>query len=466
MKKRSPPDVGGKPRIRLTADGLENVMTGMGTERDRRTHNRFMLGTMQDFAEMESAYIENWVARAIVDFPVEDATREWRTFSTDDAKALQDAETQFGIQAITQDAFRWAGVYGGAGVLMITDQDLAKPLNLKKIKKGSLKQLKVLDRMLINGFDYNVTNILADNYMRPEVFRVNGGLQNIHHSHFVVAPGAALPMRLRLINGGWDDSQLRRCLDDIKDSVAAKGGIASLILEANVDTITRTNLSNDLASGDMDESIAKRYRLFGMMKSLFRLALLDSNESFDRKPVSFGGLGEILAVLMEWTSGASGIPMTRLFGVQAKGLGDSGQGDMNNYNNNIRGQQTTKYKPFLNKLDAVWIRSTLGVIPDGYDFEFSPLAQPSDSELHDQRLADAQADDIRLQQKVVKPSQVARKLMDQGLYGIDESDITRIEDDESADRDGDYQFRLGQTEGPNGNSVPDPKEADPTGNAE
>jgi hypothetical protein len=466
MKKRSSPDVGGKPRIRLTADGLENVMTGMGTERDRRTYNRFMIGTMQDFAEMESAYIENWIARAIVDFPVEDATREWRTFSTDDAKALQDAEKQFGIQAMTQDAFRWAGVYGGAGVLMITDQDLAKPLNLKKIKKGSLKQLKVLDRMLINGFDYNVTNILADNYMRPEVFRVNGGLQNIHHSHFVVAPGAALPMRLRLINGGWDDSQLRRCLDDIKDSVAAKGGIASLILEANVDTITRANLSNDLASGDMDEAITKRYRLFGMMKSLFRLALLDSNESFDRKPVSFGGLGEILAVLMEWTSGASGIPMTRLFGVQAKGLGDSGQGDMNNYNNNIRGQQTTKYRPFLNKLDAVWIRSTLGVIPDGYDFEFSPLAQPSDSELHDQRLADAQADDIRLQQKVVKPSQVARKLMDQGLYGIDESDITRIEDDESADRDGDYQFRLGQTESPNDNGVPDTTETDPAGNAE
>jgi hypothetical protein len=158
--------------------------------------------------------------------------------------------------------------------------------------------------------------------------------------------------------------------------------------------------------------------------------------------------------------------MTRLFGVQAKGLGDSGAGDMNNYNNNIRGQQTTKYKPFLNKLDAVWIRSTLGVMPDGYDFEFSPLAQPSDSELHDQRLADAQADDIRLQQKVIKPSQVARKLMDQGLYGIDESDITRIEDDESADRDGDYQFRLGQTEGPNGNGVADPAETDPTGNVE
>ena len=101
-----------------------------------------------------------------------------------------------------------------------------------------------------------------------------------------------MPLRLQPLNGGWDDSQLRRCLEDIKDSVSAKGGIASLILEANVDTITRQNLSNDLSSGDMDEAIAKRYRLFGMMKSLFRLALLDSNEEFDRKPITFGGLGK------------------------------------------------------------------------------------------------------------------------------------------------------------------------------
>lgn len=146
--------------------------------------------------------------------------------------------------------------------------------------------------MLISGQNYNVTNILADNYMRPDIYRVNGGLQDIHHSHFITAHGASLPLRLQLLNGRWDDSQLRRCLEDIKDSVSAKGGIASLILEANVDTITRQNLSNDLSSGDMDEAIAKRYRLFGMMKSLFRLALLDSNEEFDRKPITFGGLGK------------------------------------------------------------------------------------------------------------------------------------------------------------------------------
>ncbi|MEI7341218.1 DUF1073 domain-containing protein [Pectobacterium brasiliense] len=457
---------GGKPRIRVSNDGLANMMTGMGTERDRRTFNRFMFNMLQDFAELEAAYIDNWIARDIIDIPVDDSTREWREFASDDATAIREAEKLHNVQAVTQDAFKWAGVYGGAGVLMITDQPFDKPLNVKKIKKGSLKRLLVLDRMFINGQAFNVTNPLAENYMLPDYFVVNGGSQQIHYSHFVKAPGAPLPMRLRMINGGWDDSRLRRCLEDVKDAVSAKGGVAALIQEANIDVINRENLANDLAAGDMDDVIAQRYNIFGMMKSLYRLALLDKTEEFDRKQISFGGLGEILSVLMEWTAGAAGIPMTRLFGVQSKGLGDSGQGDMNNYYNTIRGGQESKYRPFLKRIDEVLIRSTLGAMPNGLDFEFAPLSQPTDTELSAQRLADAQADELRLQQGVVRKSQVARKLMEQGVYGLKESDIASLESDEKAERDGDYEFQLAELARANGENANTPPSANPTSQAE
>ncbi|MBE5221613.1 DUF1073 domain-containing protein [Pectobacterium parmentieri] len=457
---------GGKPRIRVSNDGLANMMTGMGTERDRRTFNRFMFNMLQDFAELEAAYIDNWIARDIIDIPVDDSTREWREFASDDATAIREAEKLYNVQAVTQDAFKWAGVYGGAGVLMITDQPFDKPLNVKKIKKGSLKRLLVLDRMFINGQAFNVTNPLAENYMLPDYFVVNGGSQQIHYSHFVKAPGAPLPMRLRMINGGWDDSRLRRCLEDVKDAVSAKGGVAALIQEANIDVINRENLANDLAAGDMDDVIAQRYNIFGMMKSLYRLALLDKTEEFDRKQISFGGLGEILSVLMEWTAGAAGIPMTRLFGVQSKGLGDSGQGDMNNYYNTIRGGQESKYRPFLKRIDEVLIRSTLGAMPDGLDFEFAPLSQPTDTELSAQRLADAQADELRLQQGVVRKSQVARKLMEQGVYGLKESDIANLESDEKAERDGDYEFQLAEFARANGENANAPSSANPANQAE
>ena len=433
-----------KPRLRYSSDGtmiasndgLKNVISGMGTERDRRTHSQFNYGAGNDIAELEAAYATNWIARQVIDAPVDDATREWRVFSIDEAAEIRKAENAMNLRGVTQEAFKWAGLYGGAGVLLITDQPLDKLLDHKKIKKGSLKRLLVLDRMLITGQDYNVSDPMAANYMLPNYYIVNGGRLPIHHSHFVRAPGAKLPLRLRMINQGWDDSQLRRCMEDIKDAVSAKSGVASLIQEANVDIISKDGLSDILSSGDMDTAVASRYQMFGMMKSMFRLGLLDSTEEYNRHAASFGGLGEILSTLMEWVSGAAEIPMTRLFGVQSKGMGDSGKGDMNNYYNAIRGKQESDYRQFLEAIDKVLIPSALGSMPDDCEFDWNPLSQPSDTELAQQQLAFAQSDDIRLAQGVVRRSQVARKLAEQGVYAIGDDDIDQMETDEKAERDG------------------------------
>jgi len=443
-----------KPHFKLTNSGgvipvfdsLSNVVTGMGTNRDRRSYNRFTITQLNDYLEMEAAYFDNWIAGAVVDHPVEDATREWRTFTGKDAAKIHEAEKKIELQEKTQAAFTWAGVYGGAGVLLITDQELGQPLELDKIKQGSLKRLVNLDRTMISPSTYNYSDPTAENYMRAETYRINGGVQNVHHSHFIIAPGEALPPRLRLLNNGWDDSVLRRCMEDLKDSAAAKAGIASLILEANVDVISRENLAVDLSSGDMDQGIMNRFLNFGMLKSMFRLALMDKTETFDRKPISFGGLGEILSVLMQWTAGAAKQPMTRLFGVQSKGMGDSGEGDAKNYYNRVRGEQEMKYRKFLNQIDEVLIRSTLGVAPDDLNYEFNPLEIPNESEVKDRNLAEAQTDDLRLQQKVIPRSAVVRKLKESGEYVISEEFLKRVEEDERAEAAGEFHFDLGKTE--------------------
>lgn len=458
-----------KMRLRFTADGqvmmrdgLRNVVSGMGTDRDMRSFSRFTYGIYQDFAELEAAYSENWIARQVIDAPVDDATREWRTSSHEKATDIQREEKRLNLQGVTQEAFKWAGLYGGAGVLMITDQPLEKPLDVTKIKRGSLKRLLVLDRMLLSGQQYNYTNPLDPNYTLPEIYRVAGGTQEIHWTHFVRAPGAKLPLRIRMINGGWDDSQLRRCMEDIKDAVAAKGGIASLIQEANVDIISKEGLAEALGSGDMDGQVAERYRLFGMMKSLFRLGLLDSTEEYARHPAQFGGLGEVLRSLMEWVSGAAEIPMTRLFGVQAKGLGDSGEGDMRNYYNAIRSRQESDYRQFLEVIDRVLVRSALGEMPEEYEFEFNPLSQPSDTELAQQELGFANADDVRLQQGVVRRSQLMRKLQAHGTYAITDEDIKaaeKLEREPIGANEPDLDFGLPDAGLPAGDMSADPEES-------
>ncbi|WP_256737642.1 DUF1073 domain-containing protein [Pseudomonas sp. dw_358] len=438
-----------KPRLRpdgnggfsmATRDGLVNLYTGLGTGRDSRTGGTFEFGTYQDYVQYEAAYSENWIARDIIDIPVDDATREWREFQHAQADQIMAEEKRLGIQQRFQEGVKWARLYGGAVMVMLTDQALDKPLDVNKIKKGSLKAIRVIDRMYITGQDWNYTDILAENYMLPSYYLLYGGAQRIHFSHLVRMPGAMLPMRLRQLNGMWDDSEMRRCLEDLKDVVESKGGIAKLIQTANVDTVTVEGLKSALASGDTEKATIDRFRVFNLMKSAHSLALLDSKEEFDRKGVSFGGLGDILSVLMTWISGAAHIPMTRLFGIQAKGLGNGGEGDMNNYYNSLRGKQEGPYRQVLEKLDQVFIRSALGSFPDDYEFQWKPLDQPDGLELAQTRMANAQADDLRIQQGV--PAYlVMQKLNAAGEFDVPEDLIKQMEANHNAQAQGEAADR-------------------------
>lgn len=421
-----------KPRVRVTADGLVNLVTGLGTQQyDKRFSNQFQYDTnFFNYPELEAAYTTSWLARAIVDVPVEDATREWRVFNCEQASDIQAEEKRLKLQTVIQDAFKWGGLYGGAIILMITDQNLEKPLDVRRIKRGGLKQLIDIDRKYLSAYDYNYTDPTNPNFLLPNYYSIYGGALRIHHTHVIRIPGAKLPRALKQMNAGWDDSQLRRCMEDIKDAISTKSGIASLIQEANVDVITRDGLANELATDFGTDAVTKRYQLASLLKSINRMLLLDGEEEYERKGANFGGLGQVLATLMEWVSGAAGIPMTRLFGIQSKGIGDSGEGDMKNYNNTIRSKQESDYRQVLEQVDQVLIRSAVGDIPEKCEFEFNPLSQPSDTELAQQELAFAQADDLRLNQGVVKHSQVMRKLQSSGQYSITDEDIEKMEQNE------------------------------------
>ena len=444
-----------KPRVRVMSngqpyfhDGLQNLIANIGNNRDKRTHNQFVYSSFYNWQQLEAAYQDSWLARQVVDVPVEDATREWRTFSNPDAELIADEEKRLRLQSTVQEAFKWSGLYGGAIILMITDQALDKPLDVKRIGLGGLKRFIVIDRFYMSGFDYNYTNPISENFMLPEYYTIYGGYQQIHHTHVIRVPGAKLPLRLRMVNGGWDDSQLRKCIEDVKDALAAKGGIASLIMEANVDVIKREGLSTELASGEEDK-IAERFRLGAQLKSINNMLLLDGAEEYQRHSISFGGLGDVLSTLMEWVSGAAEIPMTRLFGVQSKGIGDSGQGDMNNYYNAIRGKQESDYRYVMDKVDQVLLRSALGHLPDDCKFDWNPLSTPSGTEQAQQELADAQSDDLRLAQGVIKPSHIALKMKERGIYPITDADVSDLQKIEKVKYEDDSHDPFAKVDGDN-----------------
>lgn len=448
-----------KPRVQVrdgkvvSTDSLSNMVANIGTNRDKRTHNVFGFEFVNQI-ELEAAYQSNWIARRIVDKPNEDALREWRVFSGKQAKQIATEERRLGVQQHYLETCCWADLYGGAAILMVTGQDLSEPLDLDKIKKGGLKNLVVLDRWDIQPTEFNLTDPLQPNWMMPNLYTMVNGTQSIHHSHIIRRTGARLPRRMRMFEQGWGDSRLRRCMSDLRDVVATKSGIASLVLEANVDTISVKGLQGALSSAQSSQ-ITERYRMFGMMKSLVNLGLLDAdNETYDRKSVAFSGLSQIMEQFMVWTAGAAEMPVTELWGQSAAGLSSTGDGDLKTYHGTIKGKQDGQMRLDLELLDQVLIRSALGTYPDDIEFEWNPLAQTSGIEQAQEDLADAQADSLHIENRVIRPSHAMRRAQAKGTYAITDEQIATQEQIEKDQDDGEFDdgeglpgFSLGKPDG-------------------
>jgi phage-related protein (TIGR01555 family) len=408
-------------------DGLINVITGMGNEKSKRSNNQWQLAMLGNWAELDACYQSSWIARKICDIPAEDMTREWRRIKSDGAEDVSKYEQKLLLPNLVQEAVTWARLYGGAGILMLTGQDLTKPLRINQIKKDSLQRLIVLDRWDMSAMSINSYDVLSPSYLKPDFYTIRGGAQQIHHSHFARFSGERLPLRYMAQTQGWGDSVLRKCIEDITDMVAAKNGIAELMQEANVNTITRTGLTDELAS-DQDENIINRYTLFRMMISNFQMALLDGDEKLDRQTLNLSGVAPIIEQFMTWISGAADIPVTRMFGTSAKGMNATGEGDDKNYNNSIRAQQRAYLDEPMRTLDEVIVRSALGYFPDDYSYVWNPLSIPNDLEHAQAEQLRAQKHVAYLEAGVVQKSQVMRELQAGDEYQYDEDAIDELEE--------------------------------------
>lgn len=415
-----------KPRYKLTLDGLVNVVSGLGTGKGKRAHNHFRYDGLMDWQQWQAAYETNWIARQIVDIPADDMTREWRTIKCKQADDIRQEEDRLDVQACVNEALSWARLYGGAVILPLTNQDLERPFQPQIVGKGGVQRLMVFDRWDLIPQSINTWDVLAENYLQPEYYILYQGSQRIHWTHLIRFVGAKLPRRQRVLLQGWGDSELRKCLEDIKDTVSAKDGIAELMQSANVDVITRQGLSEELTT-DQESKIIERYTLFDQMKSIINTALLDGDEKLDRLTLNMSGIAPVLETFMVWISGAAQIPCTRLFGRSPAGLNATGEGDLNNYYDSIRGKQASQLDRPMAKLDAILVRSAVGSMPADYNYNWNRLTQPNRKEEAEAQKTEAETDQIYLDAGVTGRAQVMRKLEAQEVYQYQEGEIEKIE---------------------------------------
>ena len=408
--------------------GLANPYTGMGGPNTKSAGNYFTRSVLNEYEQWEAAYESNWIARRVVDVLADDCTSNWRTIKTEHAEEIHREENKLGVQSSVNEAERWSNLYGGAGVLMLTGQDLSKPLNLEKIKKGDLERLVVVDRWSLAPGEYNLYNILDASFLRPEFYTLAyaSSSPRIHYSHFALFYGDPLPIRLLQQTNGWGDSILRRGIDQIKQLLASINGIAELMQEANVDLLRMAGFNTGITS-EQEGNILKRIELFRQAKSNFKISAMDSDDEYVRNTLNLAGVDSSIQMLMTQVCGAYSIPMTRLFGTSARGMNATGEGDRRDYYDMISSKQRGAIAKSMESLDQVLVRSATGSFPDSFDYTWNPLEANDDEKVSNAEHLRAQKHVLLYQADLISKYAVQKELQASEEYQINDKDIEEQE---------------------------------------
>lgn len=380
----------------LTQDSFSNLTAKLGIQHSGQnliSDSYYNLGPFitRNRLELEAMYRSSWLIGQLVDVIAEDMCREGillhSEMKPDDITQLQVALNEFGIWQDLCSTIKWARLYGGAlAVMLIDGADYTKELNIEAIRKDQFKGLVVLDRWMIQPSVGELVTDLCKDIGRPKYYDIMAGISTfpsmkIHYSRVLRFEGIELPYYQRLLENMWGLSVVERMLDRLIAYDSATTGAAQLLYRAYLRVIGVEGFREALAMGGKDEeAVIKQFQYIRLMQSNEGITVLDAKDTFNTHSYTFAGISRLLDEFGQQISGATGIPLIRLFGQSPQGF-STGDTDIRNYYDRINKDQENKIRPHLDKLLAVMARSVLGYdLPEDFQFEFKPLWQLSDVE--------------------------------------------------------------------------------------
>lgn len=365
-------------------DGLRSLAAGLGhLSRDKFAAAEYEPQPLTE-KDLKDIYDESWLAEKVVEIPPEDMFRKWRDWDAkpDQVERIKETETELLVSLKLQNALSLARLYGGAGVLIVTQvADLSKPLN---IEREDLQGLTVMNMRELTAKDLE-KDPRSDNYAKPKEYQISIGEKSsgrtIHPSRLVRFVGKPhTDPFLATENMGWGVSVLRSVYDYVKAADATAMNVASLIFEANVDVLKIPRFMSQLADDRYKKLITERIALAMFIKGNNRTLLLDADETYERKQISFAGLPELMERAMINVSSGSKIPVTKFLGISPAGLSATGEHDMKNYYDMIESQQTLRITPACRLLDRMIVKRAINRNDEQIKYTWAPLEQTNEEE--------------------------------------------------------------------------------------
>lgn len=325
---------------------------------------------------LSEIYVEHGLIQTVVDVPVDDGLRggvdiKSKQLSEEQLQELMVSVDREGDLRIAGQACKWNRLFGGAGILIMTDQEPTKPLDIKAIGPDSPLEFRAVDMWELfedmqntEGYDAELQEDNAETYTYYSL--------NIHKSRVMKLKGLTAPSFIRPRLRGWGFSIIEALVRSINQYLKANDLGFEVLDEFKLDIFKIKNFANTLLSPNGAEKIQKRVALANQQKNYQNAIVMDTEDDYLQKQLSFAGLAEAMQGIRLQIASDLRMPLTKVFGISASGF-SSGEDDIENYNAMVESQVREKLKYDILKMLELKCQKLFGFIPDDLAIDFKPL---------------------------------------------------------------------------------------------
>ena len=339
-----------------------------------------------DRSLLSEMFVEIGLVQTIVSVPVDDGLRGGILLKS---KQLDEGQIKELTIALDRDGDintagwgqKWTRLYGGGGILIMPeDQDPEEPLDLDAIVEGTKVEFRAADmwelfsdKQSTEGFDPR-----ADATSREggfEFYSYYGHL--VHKTRVMRLKGMEVPSFVRPRMRGWGMSCAEALVRSINQYLKATDLGFEVLDEFKVDIYKMKNLVDSLLSPSGTSQVQQRIQMANWQKNYQHALVMDSEDDFDHKQLSFSGLAEVMGQIRMQVAADMRMPITKLFGTSVSNGFSTDQNDMENYNSMVESEVRDKLKYALLRMCEIKCKSLFGMLPDDLEREFKPLRELS-----------------------------------------------------------------------------------------
>jgi phage-related protein (TIGR01555 family) len=349
----------------LRMDGLENVLSRKGTKRSKVGNNVYTGLEPLSAEKIRDVYESGGIGAKIISRVADDITRKGFSIVGDKDDELREKFDDISGSIAMNTAIRWARAYGGALIVMVTDDsdNIENPLSGKQVE---IEQLDVYEAGCSNVV--TVKKYYEDQfnkqYGKPEIYSINsfdGARFDIHESRCIRIDGRPLDSKGRGNLRGWNGSELQPVYEALLSMFSQLSSGEEVLNEMVIGTLKMENLDSLCVDSEGEELLKKRLDLLDTSKSNENTVVIDLNEVYERHTVNLSGMSNIQHNAMVVVAGASDIPATYLFGTSPDGQNATGESDREQYYGKIDAERQYLLKPALKKILRVMSGNTVRI---------------------------------------------------------------------------------------------------------